>query len=90
MSSGNRPSTATPVPPQTATKTRISVDMEASTATIAAAVTSTLRAAMKTLRLHSDTPSAGGSADTTLAPISVEATLSDRLVITSSLTAGMN
>jgi len=88
LSSGNRPSTATPLLLDTAAKTSVSVDVEALTTTITAAVTSTVQSAVKTPHLLTDTPSVSGSAGTTLAPISVEAAVSDQLVITSSPTAG--
>ena len=81
-------STATVVPPATATKPCSNVDMEALTTTITAAVTSAVQAAMKTPDRPTDPPAADESASTT-APVSVEEALSGHLgILTSSPTAG--
>ena len=80
-------STATALPPETATKTSSNIDMEALTPSITAAVTNAVQATMKTPHLPTDIPPASESASTTLAPMLVEEAVCDQLAILTSPTA---
>ena len=81
-------STASVVPPETATQPSSALDMEAFTGTITAAVTSAVQAAMKSNDLPIATPAADESTATLASPISVDEALSGHLAILTSPTAG--
>jgi len=81
-------STATTVPPESATKPSTNIDLGALTATLTAAVTSAVQAAMQSPRLPAGKSHASESTSTTIDPVSVEEAVSEQLAVITSPTAG--
>jgi len=76
------------VPPETATEPSTSIDMEASTVTLMAAVTSAVQDATKSPHLPTGKSPASERASTTMDPTSVEGAVSKQLALITSPTAG--
>ena len=81
-------STSSAVPPEVATGTSASLDVEALTASITAVVTSTVQAAMKAPSQQQTNAPRSANPSSTVAPISVEEALSKQMAILTSPQAG--